>query len=64
MLIFKISQLICTDFMVSMQYRKSKPIKYKGICIRVCSHVIPMRFMNNLLTNSSNLMHAHWKPCN
>jgi len=39
MLIFKISQLICTNFMVSMQYRKSQSIKYEGICIEVCNDV-------------------------
>jgi len=34
MLIFKISQLNCADILVSMQYRKSQPIKCEGICIR------------------------------
>jgi len=64
MLIFKISQLNCTNILVSMQYSKSQPIKYEGICIRLCSDVFAMRFMNNPLINSSHLMHAHWKSCN
>jgi len=34
MLILRISQLNCADFLVSIQYRKSQPIKYEGICIR------------------------------
>jgi len=63
MLIFKISQLNCTNFLVSMQHKKSQPINCEGICIRVCSDVFPMRFMRNPLTNSSHLMHADWKSC-
>jgi len=47
-----------------VQYRKSQPIKCEGIYIRVCSNVFPMRFMNDPLTNSSHLMHAHWKSSN
>jgi len=38
---------------------KSQSIKCEGICIKVCSDVFPIRFMNN-----SHLMHAHWKSCN
>jgi len=64
MLIFKTNQLICIDILVSMQYRKLQSIKYKGICIRSFNDVFPMCFMNNPLTNSSHLMHAHWKSCN
>jgi len=63
-LIFKINQLFCTDFMVSMQYRKSQSIKCDVICIRVFIDVFSMRFMNNPLTKNSHLMHAHWKSCN
>jgi len=64
MLIFKISQLICIDILVSMQYRKSQLIKCYGICIRAFSDVFPMCFMCYLLKNSSQQMHAHWKSCN
>jgi len=49
MLIFKIGQLNRADILVSIQYRKSQPIKCEGICIRLCSDVFPMRFMNNTL---------------
>ena len=64
MLIFKISQLICTNFLVSMQYMKSQSIKCKGIYIRVCNDMFPVHFMNNPLTNSTHLMHVDWKSSN
>jgi len=64
MLIFKISQLVCTYMMDSMQYRESKLVKCNGINIRAFSDVFPMHFMCYPLKTNSQQMHAHWKSCN
>jgi len=63
-LIFKINELICTNILVSMQYKKSQSINSNGICIRAFSDVFPMCFMCYSLKNSSHQMHSHWKSCN